>query len=101
MAKKMLVPVLVTAVVTAGAMSMERESDGSFARNTDEVRSDLVIPALGALAGSAGDALLVVREEFKRQGVNPGAVLSGSTATIQTNPRDVSELPPLEGDELP
>ena len=101
MAKKIWLPVAAAVVVTAVALKAEEKSDGAIAEGTSEIRSDVLVPVLGGVVGGLGDALLVFREEGKRQGVNPGAVLSGPTATIETNPRDVAELPPLEGDELP
>lgn len=66
------------AVVLGGAVAIallnaERADPGSTAGSVQELRG-AVVPAAGEVLGAAGDALLQVRAEANRQGVNPGAV---------------------------
>lgn len=101
MAKRNWMAVVAAVAVTGSLMKAEEKSDGAIAEGTEEVRNDVVFPLLDGLVGGLGDAVLVVRDEAQRQGLNPGAVLSGPTVYDQPdmNPRDVAELPPLAGEE--
>jgi hypothetical protein len=93
-------PMMAAVVVTAVVLQADHESPGAGARGAASLR-DTVTPIVSEMVGGAGDAVLVVRDEAERQGLNPGAVLSGPSVADEPNmnPRDVTELPPLEGEE--
>lgn len=63
--------VVVAAVVTAAVLTAERESPGATGRGAQQLRQ-AVTPAAEQVVGAAGDAVLISREELRRQGVSPG-----------------------------
>jgi hypothetical protein len=67
--------IIIGGFVVAALMQAEHEAPGATGRGAAELRG-AVTPAASEAVGAAGDAILVVRDEASRQGINPAAILA-------------------------
>lgn len=71
---------IVAAGVGALLMQAQNDSPGVAQRTAANAR-EIVTPIASDVVGAGGDALLIVRDEASRQGINPGAILAQPGAT--------------------
>lgn len=90
--------IIIGGVVVAALLQAEHESPGATGRATAELRG-AVTPAASEVIGTAGDAVIIARDEATRQGIDPTAILSQPDTTT----RDADGIAGVDdegGDEL-
>lgn len=83
----------VAVVVTAIAMKAEQESPGAAGRAATDLRG-AATPVISEAVGTAGDVVLIGRDELERQGVNPTGMFDPNAADLNapSGPPDVPSL---------
>jgi hypothetical protein len=79
-------------LVVAALLTAESNAPGSTAGGAHQLRT-AIVPAAGEVLGAAGDAVLQVRAEANRQGLNPGAVFAPPDPSL-TEPGPQVTAPP-------